>query len=54
MSNTVTYQCERCPPDSKPIRAKVDDTLALLKLCADCQARRFADGLKKQREAESK
>lgn len=54
MTTTITYQCERCPDDAPPIRAKVDDTLALLKLCAECQARRFADGLKKQREAESK
>jgi hypothetical protein len=50
MSATTTYNCERCPVDAKPLRAKADDVLALLRLCPEHQAERHRKGLADQKK----
>jgi len=47
----VAYTCERC---SKPAKGSLDSVLVALLLCADCQQKRRAAGLKQQREAAQK
>lgn len=52
MTATGLYTCTRCGPDAKPLRAAVDDVLALLGLCAAHQAERLRVGLEAKRKAE--
>ena len=48
---SVAFDCTLC---RKPTSAPIDSALALLAVCAACQAKRFAAGIKQQREAEAK
>lgn len=49
-STTVKYVCERC---SKQCTDMADGILAVLRLCEECQAKRYAKGLAVKARAEA-